>query len=143
MKRGSKRILGAAKPVLIDRYVAADSGKHRFYTGEPCKRGHLAERFVSSGGCCACAQVTVKYADESYFWQPRLRLKRPITGSERNEYEAKIQGWLDYLIDEADKVAANMPAVPASGEPVKRMKISTDWKSYTDPNGTVHPIEPK
>lgn len=39
---------------LISRADAEAKGLKRFYTGKPCSRGHIAERFVTDGSCCAC-----------------------------------------------------------------------------------------
>lgn len=39
---------------IISRHDAAAQGRKRFYTGRPCKYGHDAQRFVSTGGCVAC-----------------------------------------------------------------------------------------
>ena len=36
------------------RSVAKDFGVARYYTGKPCKHGHLSERSTSSGQCVAC-----------------------------------------------------------------------------------------
>lgn len=30
-----------------------------YYTGEPCKNGHVAPRYVSTGGCTACLKRTM------------------------------------------------------------------------------------
>lgn len=38
----------------ISRRDALNLGRRRFYTGRPCKNGHDAQRFVSTGGCVAC-----------------------------------------------------------------------------------------
>ncbi len=38
----------------IDRKAALAAGKRRFYTGEPCRAQHDAERYVSSGACVVC-----------------------------------------------------------------------------------------
>lgn len=40
----------------ISRGTAHGLGLKRFYTGEPCKRGHLSERWVAGGGCIQCKQ---------------------------------------------------------------------------------------
>lgn len=40
--------------VKMTRQAAIAAGATRYYTGKACKRGHIAERFVSSGGCTAC-----------------------------------------------------------------------------------------
>lgn len=40
--------------VVISRRQAADTGYTMFYTGKPCKHGHLSTRYVTTGGCSAC-----------------------------------------------------------------------------------------
>jgi len=39
---------------IVTRAEATALGLKRFYTGDPCKREHVAERFASTGGCVAC-----------------------------------------------------------------------------------------
>lgn len=39
---------------IISRRDAADSGRTFFYSGKPCKYGHLDVRYVTTGGCRAC-----------------------------------------------------------------------------------------
>jgi hypothetical protein len=41
-------------PDIIGCDEAKALGLKRFFTGEPCKRGHVAERYVSGGGCVEC-----------------------------------------------------------------------------------------
>ncbi|WP_116598986.1 hypothetical protein [Primorskyibacter marinus] len=38
----------------IDRATARDMGLKRYFTGKPCKKGHVAERHVSSACCVEC-----------------------------------------------------------------------------------------
>ncbi|MBE9636552.1 hypothetical protein [Salipiger mangrovisoli] len=38
----------------VDRETARSIGLVRFFTGKPCKYGHVAERWVSSGTCIEC-----------------------------------------------------------------------------------------
>jgi predicted nucleic acid-binding Zn-ribbon protein len=40
----------------ISREEAREKGLKRFFTGEPCKQGHISERQVSSGECIECAR---------------------------------------------------------------------------------------
>lgn len=42
---------------VINRNEAKSQGLTRFYTGKPCKHGHLAQRHVSSGSCCECQRL--------------------------------------------------------------------------------------
>jgi hypothetical protein len=44
-------------PRIISREEAKAQRLHRFFTGKPCSRGHLAERSVATWGCCACAEA--------------------------------------------------------------------------------------
>lgn len=39
----------------IDRQTAKSLGLKRYFTGNPCKKGHVAERWVSSLTCIECA----------------------------------------------------------------------------------------
>jgi len=36
------------------RQEAIESGAVRYFTGEPCKRGHKSPRYTLTGGCVAC-----------------------------------------------------------------------------------------
>jgi hypothetical protein len=39
---------------VISHKDAKAAGLKRYFTGKPCKRGHVAERFVSSADCTEC-----------------------------------------------------------------------------------------
>lgn len=39
---------------IVTRPDAKAAGLKRFFTGSPCKSGHVAERYTSSGGCITC-----------------------------------------------------------------------------------------
>ena len=41
-------------PTIISRDEARALNLKSFFTGEPCKHGHVAERYVGSGGCVEC-----------------------------------------------------------------------------------------
>lgn len=41
-------------PQIINREEARAAGLNRFFTGKKCRKGHLAERRVSSGHCMVC-----------------------------------------------------------------------------------------
>jgi len=42
---------------IISRKEAKDKGLLRYFTGKPCPHGHIAERYVSVGGCVECRGV--------------------------------------------------------------------------------------
>ena len=42
--------------MIILRKAAKEKGLSRYYTGEPCIRGHVSERITNNGGCVSCAK---------------------------------------------------------------------------------------
>lgn len=44
---------------ILERSDAVKLNVRRYFTGRPCRRGHLAERFTSSGQCVACMKKAV------------------------------------------------------------------------------------
>jgi len=45
---------------LISKLEAKEKGLKRFFTGEPCKYGHISERLVSKHTCIECKQEKEK-----------------------------------------------------------------------------------
>lgn len=55
---------------------ARKKGMHKYYTGVPCKNGHLAMRLANSGACTGCI---AKYARDYYHrHKPATPLKRMV-----------------------------------------------------------------
>lgn len=53
-------------PKIVSREEAKAAGLKRYFTGETCKHGHIADRLVSNKGCMACAyERTSKYSTGS------------------------------------------------------------------------------
>lgn len=42
---------------IVKRKQAIIGGSSRYFTGKPCGRGHLAERYTSNGGCVVCVDA--------------------------------------------------------------------------------------
>lgn len=42
---------------LISREVAKATGVLRYFTGKPCRNGHVSERYTAYGGCVQCCKV--------------------------------------------------------------------------------------
>ena len=40
---------------ILAKKIAKDAGELHYFTGKPCKRGHVEKRFVSSGACVKCS----------------------------------------------------------------------------------------
>ena len=45
---------------IISRKEAKEQGLKRYFTGKPCKRGHISERRVGDSTCCACSTDIVR-----------------------------------------------------------------------------------
>lgn len=45
---------------IITRLEAKNNGYVRYYTGKPCRNGHIAERRTVNGVCYACDNDRVK-----------------------------------------------------------------------------------
>lgn len=61
------------------RQSAREAGEMFFYTGVPCKRGHVANRWVSSNACVECTKEHNQDPTRAYkrlFYQARTRAKR-------------------------------------------------------------------
>jgi hypothetical protein len=52
--------------LLITKKEAITSGLKKYYTGKPCKRGHISERHTSNSMCCQCKK-------ETYNASPKLK----------------------------------------------------------------------
>lgn len=44
-------------PKIISRSEALSQGLKRYFTGKPCKHGHVAERLSSDRSCMECAKI--------------------------------------------------------------------------------------
>jgi 5-methylcytosine-specific restriction endonuclease McrA len=44
---------------IISRAEAIAQGRKRYATGKPCKKGHIAERWVSATTCCECQKLWI------------------------------------------------------------------------------------
>lgn len=52
---------------LVTRQDAVSKGLGRYFTGKPCKHGHVTQRFTSSSGCIECVHPTFVNLE----WQQR------------------------------------------------------------------------
>lgn len=43
--------------MILSRRDARRLGMQRYFTGQPCARGHLSERYTITGNCIACLQL--------------------------------------------------------------------------------------
>lgn len=74
---------------LISRADAMAQGLSRYFTGKPCRKGHIAERYVNSCTCHCCALENQKaYRDKN----PDYHQSRMRTWYEKNKEYAQAYG---------------------------------------------------
>ncbi|WP_043159315.1 HNH endonuclease [Bradyrhizobium sp. Ai1a-2] len=83
---------------LITRKEAAQANLKRFFTGKPCRNGHVAERFVSCSKCVACGtdqnRRNVQYRKDRY-----ARLRDTLIVNSRAYYAANAERLRAYRRD--------------------------------------------
>jgi YHS domain-containing protein len=79
-------------PDIISRKSARAAGQTFYFTGQPCKRGHVAKRYSHNANCVVCVRLigaqwkkTAKGRKYYNEWQNRRRAQQ------RAERAAKIQ----------------------------------------------------
>lgn len=86
------------KVELISEKMALELGLKRYFTGKPCKHGHITERQVKSRVCCECNRLRQRLInaslseDEVKIRNLRQRIcyaNMPITQRERNNAKTK------------------------------------------------------
>ena len=68
---------------ILTRRDAHARGMVRYWTGKPCRRGHLAHRYVTSGICTAC----IAERNGSYH-RRHATLRRLVADLHPDDYEA-------------------------------------------------------
>jgi hypothetical protein len=51
-----RRITADWQPPILSRQAAIESNSVRYFTGEPCVNGHVAQRYTTNGGCLECVR---------------------------------------------------------------------------------------
>jgi len=63
--------------LIIDRHEAKAQGLLKYFTGKPCLRGHVSQRWVTSGKCCECAvEVTQQWRQTGCTVTPKTVTKK-------------------------------------------------------------------
>jgi len=70
---------------IISREDALAQGLRFYFTGTPCKHGHLSPRYVSSKNCAAC--LDARYRSDRQGWIDRVRVWQIENKEHRSAYE--------------------------------------------------------
>jgi hypothetical protein len=74
------------KNLPTSREEAIEAGELFYYTGQPCKNGHLEKRYTTSGQCIECARAIFRAKAE------RIRAARARRQHECNAGPAQAEG---------------------------------------------------
>lgn len=99
-------------------------GERTFYTGVPCRHGHLSARYTSTGGCIMCLRPVAAMnalqgkVDASYLYQPpTILLDLPLPPERANELNDLMRGWVLHTLrkwKEEDAAKAEADALRAA-----------------------------
>lgn len=112
----------------ISRKDAAGLGLARFFTGRPCKHGHIAERYVTTGACIPCLRSFSQKYNAEYSSAGRVPTVRVSMQLHADDAE-KVYLLADYL----NKVRG----LPACVRPARI--DGTPWELYVR-SWLTHPV---
>lgn len=78
---------------IVPRSVAIDRGMMRYFTGRPCKHGHVSERRTSRGDCVTCYQSRLaeyRELNKDHISKANIKYKK----ENRDRYSQKYKEWL-------------------------------------------------
>lgn len=95
-----------ASIAVISRAEAKAQGLKRYFTGKPCKHGHVAERSVGSSNCIACLQERAKLPEQKEKVRRCSQSKRDQSTPEQRA--AQAQKSMAYHAANRDRILAEM-----------------------------------
>jgi hypothetical protein len=113
---------------VITRADAHAQGLMHFYNGKPCQRGHVAQRFVSTGGCVECGKFYgKKYAADKRranyqnFDQKRAELL-PADIHVPVQHHNTVYALIDYLLAQEGRPPCGYPKPEVTPPPAIDMR---------------------
>jgi hypothetical protein len=124
---------------IITRAQAKARGLKRYFTGEACKRGHVAERSVASHGCMDCAHLRWRRRRAPIVEMMECdNCGRAFPGTNTHRYRKKNGGRI-YCSPVCGKAGFSESAKARWAEPGFREKRARSIASYWEsPEGEQH-----
>jgi hypothetical protein len=84
-------------PPIVKRRDAKAAGAKRYFTGKPCPKGHVDERWTGSGSCCRCVYLKVDARQKAdpvrrREYERQWRAKNPEKQSEKSRRQRARHG---------------------------------------------------
>lgn len=145
---------------IITRAKAKEQGLSRYFTGKPCKYGHVDFKLVSSLTCCECNRIKVRkwnkdnkqklsiknaewYQNNKEYWKEKVSLysknNRYINNAARSKYKAtKLKATLPGYDSQIKEIYKDCPdghevdhIVPLQGENVCGLHVPWNLQYLT------------
>ncbi len=90
---------------IITRKEAKERGLKKYFTGVPCKRGHVCERYVSGHGCIECVDVNNhnwRTANPEHYKETLKEYGAKYSAEHKEERKIKRK---QYIADNPEKIA--------------------------------------
>lgn len=122
---------------LATREEAAAAGRKLYFTNQPCKHGHVAPRYVTTGGCLGCLERwkragaknphshdLVPYVPTSPFWRSK-RLDAEQLKALDKYVQLAVTTFCTTLLPALCKVCDGTRYVPVAGQSPPRWELCT------------------
>lgn len=93
---------------IISRVDAAKKGLSKFYTGKPCRKGHLSERYTINGVCCECLPESARESFMQQAQQQRTQFASQAGRYEIGQINSYEEGQFQATLQNSGKNAAAM-----------------------------------
>lgn len=117
------------KHEIISRKDAKAKGVRYYFTGKPCKHGHLGLRRVSETGCAQCSGIKLKK------WRLKNRDKSKAIDAAwrtKNKEILRAQERARYAKNPAKYIAKTRRYYEKNWDDVRRKRIDYHYRSYQD-----------
>lgn len=121
-------------PIVTSRKDAKAQGLKFYFTGKPCKRGHIAERYLSTGTCIICnsdnckARDPEKSKERCHQWKIKNKEKVSAYNQKWNAENAELRSSLgkEWRAANKEKHTADLAAWRINN----KAKAADSWKAW-------------
>lgn len=92
---------------LITRKEAKEKGLTHYYTGKPCKHGHISKRFTSAGKCVTCGRIELaenKDKRKEYYKKNNEAIRKKVNEYRLSNAEVISKRKNDYYQKNRDEI---------------------------------------
>lgn len=123
---------------IVERPAARSLGLIRYFTGRPCKRGHIAERQTSNGNCCECDLHNERTENMKPEKVERRRFLQRKSGRPTESYE---RNKIAMCASVAYRKAMKLQATPSWAEAAHIEAIYAEAKRLSVETGIPHEVD--